>query len=57
MYRYSMFGFEGNWKYFPQMAYKIGCRLVKQTSALYSSIMQSQHDYFFIPTTQRQILV
>ncbi len=52
-----MFGFKGSCKYFQQIAYKIGFRLIRLTSHPFSTIMQSQHDYFFIPTTQEQILV
>ncbi len=52
-----MFGFDGSWKLFQQIAYNIGFLVVKLASHPFSTILQSQHDYFFIPTTQKQILV
>ena len=52
-----MFGFEGSWKHFQQIVNNIGFPPVKLASHPFSTIMQSQHDYFFIPTTQKQILI
>mgnify|MGYP003630046216 CR=1 FL=1 len=52
-----MFGFEGSWKQIQQIAYNISFHVVELASHPFSTIMQSQHDYFFIPTTQKQILI
>ncbi|MBU2997737.1 hypothetical protein KO500_14905 [Cellulophaga baltica] len=51
-----MFGTLGSMKTNPMSAYKMGNRN-SGVSSFDSNIVSSQHDYFFIPTTQRQIII
>jgi hypothetical protein len=51
------FEFEIYWKNLPKIAYMKVSRSAKLACSQLTSIMQSQHEYFFIPTTQKQILV
>ena len=51
-----MFGQEGIRKSNPNAAYSLGNRILKLTSN-FTSIIGSQHDYFFIPTTELQIII
>jgi hypothetical protein len=44
-----------NPKCFLNAAYQIGYHNLKRTST--TPIVQSQHEYFFIPTTARQIMI
>jgi len=49
----SMLGQLENPKCFLDAAYQIGNQNLKRTST--NAIVQSQHEYFFVPTTARQI--
>jgi len=57
MNRVSMFGLEGIKKSNPLASHQMGDRVLKLTSDYHTTIVQSQHIYFFIPTTQEQILI
>lgn len=52
-----MFGLLGIRKSNPRAAYEMSDRILKLTSDFNTSIVQSQHIYFFIPTTREQIRI
>ena len=52
-----MFGLMGIRKSIPVVVYQIGRRILKFTSISIVSIVKSQHDYFFIPTTEQEFLI
>jgi len=52
-----MFGLWGVRKSNLRVAYKMSDRILKLTSVLNSPIVRPQHNYFFIPTTQEQIII
>jgi hypothetical protein len=57
MNRVSMFGLWGIKKSNPLAAHQMGNRILKLTSDYNTTIVQSQHDYFFIPTTEEKFLI
>jgi hypothetical protein len=57
MNRVSVFGLRGIKKSNPLAAYQMGNRILKLTSDYTTTIVQSQHDYFFIPTTEEKFLI
>jgi len=57
MYRVSMLGLCGFRKSYRKAAYKISDRILKLTYAYNTTIVQSQHDYHFIPTTEEKFLI
>mgnify|MGYP006875438243 FL=1 len=57
MNRVSMFGLGEIKKSSPLAAHQMGNRILKLTSDYNTTIVQSQHDYFFIPTTEEKFLI
>ncbi|MFH6602779.1 hypothetical protein ACEZ3G_04770 [Maribacter algicola] len=56
MNRVSMFGPWGIKKSGLMAAHQMGDRILKLASGTFA-IVSSQHDYYFIPTTERQYLI